>query len=375
MRIAIITTSRIPSSTANSIQVMKVCQAYCQLGHNITLIVPGRGEVDWESITKIYGINCKFPIKYLPSFKLFRRFDFSLFSGISLLLKKYDLVHTWLPHIGIVAGVLKIPYLMELHELPTGKFGPGIFKRILLSKSKKRFLCITNALKKFYEQKYKFKFRKEEVVIAPMGVVLEPYQHLENLSELKQKLGKVNRFTAVYTGHLYPGRGMNLLVSLAKELPEIFFLWVGGRLDDVNFWKNEIQSQNIKNIKLTGFVNNEEIPGYQTIGDVLLMPYENNISGSSGGNTVDYCSPMKMFEYMAAGRPIISSDLPVIHEVLNEKNAILCKFNDIQCWTDALNMIKNNPEVGKNLGSQARKDVEKYTWNKRTTQALEGFIE
>ena len=57
---------------------------------------------------------------------------------------------------------------------------------------------------------------------------------------------------------------------------------------------------------------------YQAACDILLMPYEKAIAGSSGGNSVDICSPMKMFEYMAAGRAIISSDLPVIHEMLDE---------------------------------------------------------
>ena len=167
---------------------------------------------------------------------------------------------------------------------------------------------------------------------------------------------------------------MDLLIEIAKNLPEIQFIWVGGREGDVNQWREYINKNQIKNIRLIGFVGNEYIPTYQSAGDVLLMPYEMSIAGSSGGNTVDFCSPMKMFEYMAAGKPIISSDLPILHEVLNEKNAIFCPYNDVNQWVDSINRIKNNPAFGLRLGNQARVDVEKYSWIERAKKSLDGIV-
>jgi len=193
-------------------------------------------------------------------------------------------------------------------------------------------------------------------------------------AEIKKNLGINDHFTAVYTGHLYQGRGMDLLIELAKNLPEIQFIWVGGREGDVNQWREYINKNQIKNIRLIGFVGNEYIPTYQSAGDVLLMPYEMSIAGSSGGNSVDFCSPMKMFEYMAAGKPIISSDLPILHEVLNEKNAIFCPYNDVNQWVDSINRIKNNPAFGIRLGNQARVDVEKYSWIERAKKSLDGIV-
>jgi len=244
----------------------------------------------------------------------------------------------------------------------------------MLSKHKKRFVCITNALKEMYEKEYKFNFKNSEIQIAPNGVVLEPYLNLPESTEIKNNLGLSEHFTAVYTGHLYQGRGMDLLIELAKVLSEIQFVWVGGREKDVNKWRDYIDKNQIKNITLIGFVGNEYIPTYQSAGDVLLMPYENSISGSSGGNSVDFCSPMKMFEYMAAGKPIISSDLPILHEVLNEKNAIFCSYNEINQWVDAINLIKNDPGYGIRLGIQARIDVEQYSWIERAKKSLDGFV-
>lgn len=374
MQIAVITTSQVPSITANSIQVMKVCQSYRQLGHDVTLIVPGRNTADWNEISKIFGIQSKFKIKYIPNHRVFRRYDFSFRSGLHIFLKNYDLIHTWMPQIAIIAGFLGKPYIIELHGMPTGKVGPKIYKDIIFSKQKKRFLCITNALREMYEKEYKFKFRDSEIQIAPNGVVLEPYLNLPETSEIRKNLGIKNQFTAVYTGHLYQGRGMDLLVELAKNLPEIQFIWVGGREEDVNQWREFINKDQIENIRLMGFVGNEYIPIYQSAGDVLLMPYEMRIAGSSGGNSVDFCSPMKMFEYMAAGKPIISSDLPILHEVLNEQNAIFCPYNDVDQWVDAINLIKNNPAYGIRLGNQARMDVEQYSWTERAKKSLDGFV-
>ncbi|MBE0686694.1 MAG: glycosyltransferase [Anaerolineaceae bacterium] len=374
MQIAVITTSQVPSISANSIQVMKVCQSYCQLGHDVTLIVPGRKTAEWDEISKIFGIQTIFSIKYILTQRAFRRYDFSFISGFLIFIKKYDLVHTWIPQIASIAGLIGKPYIIELHGMPTGKVGPKIYKDIIFSKHKKRFLCITNALKEMYETAYEFRFKESEIQIAPNGVVLEPYSILPESTEVKQKLGISDRFTAIYTGHLYQGRGMDLLVELAMNLPEIQFVWVGGREEDVNHWREKIEINKIKNIKLVGFVANEYIPTYQSAGDVLLMPYENSISGSSGGNSVDFCSPMKMFEYMAAGKPIISSDLPILHEILNEKNAMFCQYNKVNQWVDAINMIKNSPDFGIRLGNQARVDVEQYSWIERARKSLDGFV-
>ena len=374
MQIAVITTSQVPSITANSIQVMKVCQSYCQLGHDVTLIVPGKKTANWDEISKIFGIQRKFSIKYIPTLRILRRYDFSFSSGLHIFLKNFDLIHTWMPQIARIAGFLGKPYIIELHGMPTGKIGPKIYKDIIFSKHEKRFLCITNALKELYEKEYKFKFKNSEIQIAPNGVVLEPYLNLPESTEIKKNLGINDHFSAVYTGHLYQGRGMDLLIELAKVLPEIQFVWVGGREKDVKHWSDYIDKNQIKNITLIGFVGNEYIPTYQSAGDVLLMPYENSISGSSGGNSVDFCSPMKMFEYMAAGKPIISSDLPILHEVLNEKNAIFCSYNDINQWVDAINLIKNDPGYGIRLGIQARIDVEQYSWIERAKKSLDGFV-
>lgn len=83
------------------------------------------------------------------------------------------------------------------------------------------------------------------------------------------------------------------------------------------------------------------------------MPYERSIAGSSGGNSADICSPMKMFEYMAAGRVILTSDLPVIREVLDDTIAVFCQPEDKTAWQEAFARILRTPAM-KNMGELAR---------------------
>ncbi len=82
---------------------------------------------------------------------------------------------------------------------------------------------------------------------------------------------------------------------------------------------------------------------------------------------------MKMFEYMAAGRAIVSSDLPVIREVLNEQNAVFCKPDDVSEWRLVIEALLDDEARRVALGSQARLDVQGYTWVARAQRILNGF--
>jgi glycosyltransferase involved in cell wall biosynthesis len=173
---------------------------------------------------------------------------------------------------------------------------------------------------------------------------------------------------------LYTGRGADLFLSLAEAFPQTHFLWVGGIGKDVEAWQKKAVRQNLENITYTGFVPNTELPRYQAAADILLMPYGSTIAGSSGGNSADICSPMKMFEYMASGRAIITSGLPVIREVLDETNAVFCPPDDLSAWREALAELIANSKLRHDLGQRARQDSLQYTWVERAQKTLKGFI-
>ena len=124
---------------------------------------------------------------------------------------------------------------------------------------------------------------------------------------------------------------------------------------------------------MTGFVKHESIPLYQAASDVLLMPYSRSISASSGQDIAEVINPMKMFEYMASGRAIVSADIPSIREVLNEANAIFCEPDDVGKWKAAIASLLSNKLYRDELAIQARKDVEQLTWTKRAERVLKSI--
>ncbi|WP_299024449.1 glycosyltransferase family 4 protein [uncultured Thermanaerothrix sp.] len=373
MRIACLSTSQIPSSTANSIQVMKMCQALVQLGHTVRLWVPGKTQVAWSQLAAHYGLRDRFEINWVASFPVLRRYDFVAKAWLQVMAWSPDLVYTWMPQVGLLALQARLPLVLEIHDRPSGKIGPRLLRWIVRVKGEKRFAVITQALYRVLREEWGMVIPETQVVIAPNGVDLERYRDLPTPSEARRLLGLAERFTAVYSGHFYPGRGMGLLLEMACRLPHIQFLWVGGREEAVTYWRNTVAEHRLQNVILTGFVENRLLPLYQAAGEVLLMPYERAVAGSSGGNSADICSPMKMFEYLACGRAILSSDLPVLHEVLNEKNARFCPPEEINAWEQALDELAAHPEVCRELGEQARADAAHYTWVARAQRILAGW--
>jgi glycosyltransferase involved in cell wall biosynthesis len=374
MKIACIAASKIPSLTANSIQVMKACQALQKLGHSVTLIVPGEGRQPWTSLKDHYGLQVEFEVEWLKAAPSFRRYDFSLAAVRRARALGAELVYAWPPQAALFALVFNLPTILELHGEPVGTLGPLVFRLILKQAAPKRFMAISQALVDLIEQRFHYYFTPASMVIAPNGVDLERYQDLPSPLEARKALGLPEAFTAVHSGHLYSGRGTDLLFQLAKNCPDQEFLWVGGTPEAVAEWETKLQAADLQNVTLTGFVENARLPLYQAAGEVLMMPYERKIAGSSGGDSAAYASPMKMFEYMACGRIILSSDLPVIREVLSARNAILLPPNQTGIWEQALKWVRADPEKWQPLAAEAKRDVERHTWTERARRALEGFL-
>ena len=374
MKIACISASRVPSGTANSIQAMKVCQSLAQIGSEVRLWLPGGQSTPWDALAEQYGLENSFAIDWLPDNPRLRRYDFAWKALRAARAWKPDAVYTWVPQAGLLALWSGLPLLLELHDRPTGRVGPWLFRQIARHPGKKRLLFITQALQRVLEREQGVRIRPDEALVAPDGVDLERYAGLPEAGEARRQLGLADGLTAGYTGHLYPGRGMDVLVSLAQAFPEINFLWVGGRPNDVVQWRTRGAQMGLTNLTLTGFVPNRHIPLYQAAAEILLMPYETSVSVSGGGNTADICSPMKMFEYMAAGRAILSSDLPVLHEVLDPTRAVFCPPQDASAWVQAFRQVAQDGELRARLGMAARAAVQGYSWQKRAQKSLEAFL-
>src|SRR5574341_1381011 len=371
MNIVAIAGSTIPSDTANSLQVMKACQALVQLRHAVTLLVPGLQNTSLN-LQAHYGLQSEFPIEWLSSTSR-RMFTWHAVRRAGVL--KADLLYVWFPQSAVFGLLSGLPVILELHSQPTGPLGPIWHRAFANLRRRKRLVSITHALVDILERDFHLHFHPDEIVIAPNGVDLERFASLPDPATARRQIGIREAPTIMCTGHLYAGRGANLFLLLAKSLPRAHFVWVGGRPQDIATWKQSAQTDGIANVTFAGFIPNRDLPLYQAAADVLLMPYSRSIMGSSGtADSASVASPMKMFEYMASGRAIVSADLPVIREVLNEKNAVFCEPDAFASWKPALENLLNDEAQRLSLGKQARQDVQGYTWFARAERILNGFV-
>ena len=356
---------------------MKVCQALAQLGHEVTLLVPddpsGRDNRAWESLSVHYGLTMPFQIEWLSIPAISGRRGYSSMAVRRAGHLQADIIYTRVIPAAVWGLVRHLPVILEMHELPAGRFGPLWYILFLRLPGKKRLLFLTHALRQMLEKAYHPCLPEENVVVAPSGVDLERFEALPDPEIARQQLGLPSGPTVVCTGHLYAGRGMEMFLQLASRLPDVHFLWVGGREGDVQIWQQKAYLGGFQNVHFAGFIPNQRIPLYQAAADVLVMPYQSSVAGSSGGDIAGVFSPLKMFEYMATGRAILCSDLPALRESLTEEMAIFCPPADMDAWQVALEHLLTDREYNHRLARAARTEVNRYSWLERARQTLMDF--
>ncbi len=173
----------------------------------------------------------------------------------------------------------------------------------------------------------------------------------------------IDRLKVGYIGSFYQGRGVELIIKVAGHCPHIDFHLVGASEKDLV----RLEKQVPENVTLIGFVPPAESHKYMNASDVLLAPYQRKVFVyGNRGDTSDYMSPLKIFEYMASGKAIVASDIPVLHEVLeSEKDCLFVSPADVDGWINALYRLQEQG-LREKLGDSARtKFLEKYTWEKR----------
>lgn len=377
MKIIYLSAGIIPSERANSIQVMKVCQAFTQLGHSVTLLVPATIEPvpAWDVLAEHYGLKTRFDIQALPLTAFMQKRDFPWKAANKARQLGANLVYARSVSLAAAGLLSDLPVILEMHQLPSGTLGPTWFRLFLWLKGRKRLVPITTSLALALRKHYHLTMNSGQIVVAASGVDLDRFSDLPDPARARQLLHLPEGWTVVCSGHLYKGRGLDLVIDLAKRLPDVHFLWVGGSAREVDAGRGEVLKYGLQNLHLTGFVPNSKLPLYQAAAEALLIPYSPGFTNSGGEDISDVSSPMKIFEYMASGRVIVSSDLPVLREVLNEKNAIFCPPEDVDAWELKLRQLRANSAPFLSLADQARGDAEKYSWIERSRLVLAGFME
>lgn len=375
MRIAYISSSIIPSRFANSVHVMKMCQAFAKNGHDVTLFAPDvreQYEKDVPDEYAFYGVDRCFDIIKLPWRRIKGRgYLYGVNAAIQAKKLVPDLVYCRNTPGCYFSALLGWPVVFESHS-PIDDEKKAL-KRSLFSfigglPSFKKLVVITHSLKLYYETF--FPAVQGKVFVASDGA--DPVSESVEAAQLP---GCNDRLRVGYVGHLYQGRGMEVLLALAERCSWANFHIIGGNQEDISFWKKQFNRR--ENVFFHGFVAPEKAEAFRIACDVLLAPYQNAVAvAGGGGNTVQWMSPLKIFEYMAARKGIIASDLPVLHEVLqHERNALLCPFDDVDAWERALIRLNDDAVLRRKLAENAFSCfIKKHTWSARARAILDNYL-
>ena len=375
MKIAYISTSTVPSLTANSLHVMKMCQALVQEGHDTTLYaIRGAGDAD-AAIQQRYGIAEGFPIVWLKLRPHLRGYDAAAAGVLAARRRSAELIYTRSTAAAALASQFGIPTILELHDLPGGQFGPHLLRRFFGGEGCIRLVVISAALQRDLQVQFPELPLAQRCIVAHDAVDMERFHHLPRVPTARAAIGVPEQFTAGYAGSFYSGKGIELIVRLAPLMPHVRFLLMGGDAATIAGIKADLSFGATTNIAFAGFVDNARLPVYLAACDILLMPYQRKVAGSGGGNVAKYMSPLKLFEYMAAERLIIASDLPVLREVLTADNSVLCPPDDPAMWEQAIRQAIDDVEWRETHARNARRDVESHTWRRRVQLCLAADLE
>ena len=380
MKFAYISPSVLPSRTANSVHVIMQCIALTPFVTELALYAKRtlRNETELQdSLGDAYGNS-------LPGVRLvtfWNRFDYGNNLCIALL-AIFDLFRTGWPDIilsrnlyasFIISVILRKHILFETHQLEQG------FRKFLQSLiMRKRWVVtvvISDKLKECLTEHHRREPFKTLVLPDAAPEKIEPLPRNKRrplLEEIFPETKGMWRGVCGYFGHLYSGRGVEIIEQMAQIHPDVLFLLFGGNESDVQYRRN--LNRNL-NVIYMGHVPHPVAQQAMKSVDILLMPYQRSVSiGLKGHDTAKWMSPMKMFEYMATGVPIISSELPVLCEVLqNNKNSLLVRPEDAKEWAIALEKLLSDDRFANSLGICAHHDYcNNYTWAIRAKRLLHG---
>lgn len=365
MRICYIANIRFPTERAHGIQVAAMARALAEEGHAVTLVLPDRKTAIAEDAYTYYRLPEEVRIVRMPHLDttglgragfLFQYAQFALVSGLYFLInaRRWDAVLSRDYACCIAPLVLCVPVAWETHRGERNALVRLLIRGGLI------VIAITEGLAALYRTETGIP--EDHMLVAPDGVAVDEFSLSEGQEDSRRALGLPhNQKIALYAGHLYPWKGADVLARALPQLPEEWLaVFVGGTDADIAAFRERHQQE--ARIKVLGRKLHAEIPRYLNAADVLVLP---NTAASDLSRL--YTSPLKLFEYMASGRPIVVSDLPSMREVLDERTAAFVPAGDPDALAAAI--VRARPETG----SAAREEARQYDWRRRA-RTVAGFL-
>ncbi|MBN2136110.1 MAG: glycosyltransferase family 4 protein [Acidobacteria bacterium] len=387
IRIIYIADIRFPMERANAIQSIHTCHALAEKGADVNFIVRKMDKKPDENSLAFFGL------KPHENLKL-KRVRVVNSHGSYLLWKISFLISSFCTIVRLSFTRKKLVYftrdlrIAQLYSLIAKFFGAKvIFEAHTIShKHFAEIHTLYTSAKHLHERKIEKKRKLEKKVYSRMDGIIVITDHLKTQMEAdfapKCKIAVVRdaakspaKFPEFkdekgicYIGQLYPWKGVDLLVDSMRNIEKEKLYIIGG-LEFENDLKNlrkKVREYNIEDrVIFVGTVPHKEVKRYMEQAKVCVIPLPFSQIAAY------FTSPMKMFEYLAAGKAIVASELPSLCEVLEDgKNAVLFKPGDEKSLTEQLHKVLEDEKLRRNLKRNAWETSKDHTWAKRAESIL-----
>lgn len=369
----------VSSRKANVIQVLQMCHALSKIGISVTLAIPNGGEKEElikNKITQIF--NKKLDFSIIPYHKISLVGKFSMVGGYFGIRNILNRVHAdccFVRNPLFINATKKkfLPTFFESHNSSLHnkyKILNSIWTKNLIKNSKSeyliKFICISNELAEVWRKR---EVPSNKIMVLHDGVDSEAFSSLKDVKTVRKELNlPQSKKIVMYSGSLYPDRGIENILNLAKIFNDVLFVVIGGTEERKNYYINLSKKSFLNNIMFLGYIPNYQVKDYLASADVLLMIWTQEVK------TINYCSPLKMFEYMASGKIIVGHAFPTIKEVLKDGDtALLADPKSFEDLTSKLRkaLSQNYPN---SMAQKARKlALDNYSWEQRAKAIMDSL--
>jgi glycosyltransferase involved in cell wall biosynthesis len=190
-------------------------------------------------------------------------------------------------------------------------------------------------------------------------------RHPEDAKEWREKLLNDTNRLVVYSGELHRFKGIDLLIEIAKDFLKVQFALAGGTESQIQHYQQIIRDRQIKNVTLVGYLPHHRLVSLLQAADVLVYPH-------LSGEAANFTSPMKLFDYIAAGNPIITTKIPPLKEF--ESSSLISAWCDPDSPAEFASCLQQVLIKYPNWSPDHLHDyqlVRQFSWEARIEQTLD----
>ena len=363
MTIFYVAGSRIPSERAYGYAVMKLCEEWGRAGHRVRLVAPDRKHGPQDDAFTYYGLERTFEIEKLPASDLLGsgtglsrlRFLFDL-ARYALSLRRFRFPSDAVVYTREYLLGLALPrknLFIEMHTVPRGKF--------LLRRALARARGVVAISAGVQDALVQIGVDKQKILVAHDGVDLVAFREAKRDKEVWRAFGiHPEQAIVLYTGHFYEWKGADTLAKAARLLPKnVHVVLMGGVDEELAQFRKEYAGEHIS---ILSHQPKTRIPLFVKSADVLVIP-----NSAKAEISRSHASPLKLFEYMASGVPIVASDVPSLREILTDEAAFFFKPDDEAGLANAAMDVLEEGETASKKAHFAYTKVHGYTWASRAS--------